>query len=299
MKRVLVLLSTYNGEKYLSEQLESIFAQKGVRISVLARDDGSNDDTVDILKRWNQTNNLNWYAGDNLKPAKSFMELIQNAEECDYYAFCDQDDVWLPDKLYTAVTALEQNKAHLYYSATTIVDANLKALPQIEYPQEDYNFYESLMYNHISGCTMVFDARLRGILKEYRPNNIIMHDWWVMLVCKALDMKTVYDPVSRILYRQHGNNSVGLEKAFPLKYWFHCMFKEHNDMSLMLEELLEGYENSIEIEKINTIRLLIQAKSSIVARIRILSNKRLHINNSSAWNKENIGFALRTIAGRI
>ncbi len=299
MKRVLVLLSTYNGEKYLDEQLKSIFLQENVEVHVLARDDGSQDKTLEILKMWAQNGKLKWYSGENLKPARSFLDLICAAEDYDYYALSDQDDYWLPDKLYTAVTALEKNKAQLYYSATTVVDSNLHVLPQIEYPQEDYNFFESLMYNHISGCTMVFDARLRGVLKNYIPQNIIMHDWWLMLVCKALDMKTVYDPVSRILYRQHEKNCVGLKKAFPLKYWLHCLFKEQNNMSIMLGELLEGYRDSLKVEKVDTICLLIQSKSSIVARIKVLSDKRLHINSSTAWNKENIGFALKIIAGRI
>ena len=96
-KKVLILLSTYNGERYIKEQIESLLKQENVKVSILVRDDGSTDGTINILNEYQKQGKLKWYTGENLKPAKSFMNLVENAPEYEYYAFCDQDDVWLKD----------------------------------------------------------------------------------------------------------------------------------------------------------------------------------------------------------
>ena len=104
---ITVLMSTYNGEKYLREQIESILNQKNVRVQILVRDDGSTDHTHIILDEYQKNGKLNWYTGMNLKSSKSFMNLVTKAPETEYYAFCDQDDVWNNDKLYRAVNKLK------------------------------------------------------------------------------------------------------------------------------------------------------------------------------------------------
>ena len=106
--KVCVLISTYNGERFLEEQIASIIAQKGVEVDILVRDDGSSDMTCSLLERWQKEGKLKWYKGENLGFARSFMNLLKTASGYDYYAFCDQDDIWLEDKLQRAVTALEK-----------------------------------------------------------------------------------------------------------------------------------------------------------------------------------------------
>ena len=100
-------MSSYNGEMYLDEQLESIVAQKGVMTDILVRDDGSSDHTCDILDQWQQKTSLRWYSGENIGPARSFMDLLRQSGDSCYYAFSDQDDYWLSDKLKVAVDKLE------------------------------------------------------------------------------------------------------------------------------------------------------------------------------------------------
>lgn len=102
-QNILVLMSTFNGEKFIREQIESILAQENVNIKLLVRDDGSTDKTLDILNEYKNKGKLNYYIGKNLGPQLSFMHLLQNAPYCEYYAFADQDDVWLKDKLSTAI----------------------------------------------------------------------------------------------------------------------------------------------------------------------------------------------------
>ena len=94
MNKVQVLLSTYNGEKYIKEQIESILNQEGVEVSLLIRDDGSSDRTIEIVKKISeQNNNIILFKGQNMGPARSFMDLVKKSDEVDYYAFADQDDV--------------------------------------------------------------------------------------------------------------------------------------------------------------------------------------------------------------
>ena len=109
MKRVNVLLSSYNGEAFIEEQLQSVAAQEGVTTNIIVRDDGSTDGTRDILDRWQESGKLTWYGGDNIGWSDSFMHLLVHAPEADYYAFCDQDDIWMPDKLKVAVEHLERH----------------------------------------------------------------------------------------------------------------------------------------------------------------------------------------------
>ena len=300
MKKVLVLLSTYNGEKYLNEQLESIFAQKGVKVSVLARDDGSNDSTPTILENWKSSHSLLWYTGKNIKPARSFLDLIDNAQGYDYYALCDQDDYWLCDKLETAVLALEANTAELYYSPTTLVNENLDKINQIAYPKQDFDFYQSIMYNHFSGCTMVFNEKLRKLIAKSMPKSIVMHDWWIILLCKAAGLKTVYGKESKILYRQHGNNSVGLKKTWPIKYWAHCVIRKSNGEFEMLSELQRLYKDimvpcyATEIEKI------LKSKERIGTRLLICADAHYRTYGKGVgFGKETIGFKLKILFGNL
>ena len=97
-------MSTFNGEKYLQEQLNSLFNQENIKLDILVRDDNSTDKTKEILDR----NHIKWYTGKNLKPAKSFFDLIKKSGDFEYYAFCDQDDVWDNKKLYIAIKKLEK-----------------------------------------------------------------------------------------------------------------------------------------------------------------------------------------------
>ena len=100
-------MSTYNGERYLREQIDSILQQIDVEIELIIRDDGSNDGTVQIIEEYaSKYPCISYYCGDNVGVGKSFMELLKNAPTADYYAFSDQDDVWLKDKLIRAVKAI-------------------------------------------------------------------------------------------------------------------------------------------------------------------------------------------------
>ncbi len=214
-KRVAVLMSTYNGEKYLREQMESLFGQEGVDITICVRDDGSSDGTVAILREYAEANKIILYTGENLGFAKSFQEVTRLAPHCDYYAFCDQDDVWLPKKLLNAVEVLEKEDDTIplmYYTNFTVVNENLEQIVKnsrgyIE-EHDPKRFQNALLCTGANGCTEVFNNATREAFLRVPPDRIIGHDYSINTIASGLG-RVIYSPESSILYRQHGGNALG------------------------------------------------------------------------------------------
>jgi glycosyltransferase involved in cell wall biosynthesis len=206
-------MSTYNGARFLEPQLESLSCQEGVIVDLCVRDDGSSDNTRELLAgraaAWPQLRNI--VCGTNLGPANSFLELLRTASpDADYYAFCDQDDVWRPGKLKRAADALAGvDGPALYCSNVTCVAEDLTV---IGVPAEngDARFQHLLFENIAYGCTTVMNRAARQLIVDHRPEQgVIMHDWWCALVVAAFG-RVVFDAEpGMILYRQHGRNAVG------------------------------------------------------------------------------------------
>lgn len=209
-----MLISTYNGEAFLGEQLDSLLAQEGVSVEVFARDDGSGDATREVLARYAD----HWPAlattvsGPNLGPARSFLALLAAAPDgFDYYAFCDQDDVWLPDKLARAaerLAALAPGGPGLYCSPVMCVDAALRPIGERRIAGDAS--FEHLLYENIAfGTTVVINAAVRaGVVARPPQGGMIMHDWWCALWTAAFGV-IVRDDRPGVLYRQHGGNAIG------------------------------------------------------------------------------------------
>lgn len=218
--KIIVLMSTYNGEKFLREQIDSILAQdiaQSARLELLVRDDGSSDATADILNQYQAEKQLTWYTGENLRPEKSFWHLLQNAPEADYYAFCDQDDYWFPSKLSRAVEMLSQianqDQPLLYCSAFTATDGELNPITVESSPLNRYTDYaHALVYSTAPGCTFVFNSAARAAAKQYdmETNQVVIHDWLIHKIVTITGGTLVYDPESHIYYRQHGDNAIGV-----------------------------------------------------------------------------------------
>ncbi len=212
--RVAVLLSTYNGEAFLAAQLDSVRAQRDVQVEVFARDDGSSDATLEILASY-----ARWWpqlaapmTGPNLGPAASFLTLLGGEMEgFDGFAFCDQDDIWLPDKLARATARLQEDgggSPALYCSRVMCVDRSLRPLGPA--PIKRDGRFEHLLFENIAfGVTVVMNARAAALVRSRPPSaGVIMHDWWCALVVSAFGTVT-YDERPGVLYRQHGDNQIG------------------------------------------------------------------------------------------
>lgn len=216
MKKVQILMSTYNGENYLREQIDSILGQEYGSIEILIRDDGSTDETLSILKEYEAAHeNIRYYAGENIGAAQSFFDLMKNADkEADYYAFSDQDDVWLPEKITRAIKWLESEGGEiplLYAGKTTPADEQLNEM-QIKRQQAQIkpSFGNALVENVCVGCTEVFNRALLELVIKKLPEFTVMHDWWLYLSAAAFG-KVIFDKEAHILYRQHANNQIGMQ----------------------------------------------------------------------------------------
>ena len=219
-----VLMSTYNGELYIREQIDSILRQEDTDVRLYIRDDGSSDATVRILEeyagRYPNVIFVNRDQVSHLGVMKSYLSLLDyvyKTSPSDHYAFADQDDVWLPAKLASGIkllsAAADNEKGKLYYSNKTFVDADLNLITN-----EDITFYDDIyeifVRNRASGCTMIFDGNLADYVLRERPEyEGVIHDNWTYRVAKAIGATVIFDNNSYILYRQHGNNVVGMQSV--------------------------------------------------------------------------------------
>lgn len=211
---VAVLMSTYNGEKYLREQVDSILNQKDVDMHLFIRDDGSTDTTLDIVREYISANpgKISLTTGENLGPGRSFMELVYNVPDTyDYYAFSDQDDVWLEDKLIAGIVMLKERRKELYIGNIMCIDEMSHELGLKHTTPPDIFPYTVMAMNPTNGCTMIFTKRFYSLLRDerHRPNEILFtaryHDSWTMMVGAVLGI-FAYDFQYHMLYRQHSNN---------------------------------------------------------------------------------------------
>lgn len=217
---VVVLMSTYNGENYIKQQIQSILNQT-IDCMIYIRDDGSTDNTKTILHSFDGNNRIKWKEGNNIGFVASFFWLMKNAPKANYYALADQDDMWLPMKLERALSKLKKFSSQtLYCSNLTVVDKNLKKLDRCYNSTGVSSDFRSLVIQPISaGCTMVFNDELMLLLKKYFPTQISYHDYWISLLASASGT-VIYDESSYILYRQHSSNVNGSKSIQRLsKKW--------------------------------------------------------------------------------
>lgn len=279
---VTILLSTYNGEKYLEEQLVSLLKQINVDIRIFVRDDGSTDKTCDILNQWQCKGVLTWYSGENLGPARSYFDLMKNAPKSAYYAFCDQDDVWLPDKLNTAVKKLKTSRnPSMYFSQTQMVDEELLPIDTpIIHPK--CTFEESLVTSIVTGCTIVINDTLKEYICKYKPKTVLMHDSWIYKLCTSLNGNVYFDPQSYILYRQHCNNVIGLKKDWKKDWkrrWYMSIIHKMRNRSNEAKELLNGYKQDIPIKQYKLLMLISDYTTNINSKMKLLFDSKF-VGNS-------------------
>jgi glycosyltransferase involved in cell wall biosynthesis len=232
-----ILLSTYNGQAFLEELLRSLENQTCNHWRLLVRDDGSVDNTLQILDavRKRNPNRVSVLEDqqNHLGPLKSFELLLQNSE-ADYQLFCDQDDVWIPEKIQLSLEkmqALEKAnpcKPAMVFSDLTVTDSHLKKLHNSFWkytrvnPENIHNVYKLLVNNPVVGCTVMINKAVKSLVLPF-PEDALMHDWWTAL---QISQKGVIDylPDSTILYRVHDRNTIGAEET-NRKYYSRRMLK--------------------------------------------------------------------------
>jgi len=224
-------MATYNGEKYVSEQVDSLLSQTFSDFSLYVQDDASSDGTWDILttyaEQYPEKIKVSRNRVNSGSAKHNFLEMMCRMQD-NYLMLCDQDDVWLPDKIERTLTKMkEMEKEHgtetpiLIHSDLTVVDKQLQLINP-SYRQamnSNYNrtaLHQVLIQNCITGCTAMYNRSLSALLNRI-PVYCIMHDWWLELVAAAFG-KIGHIDDQTVLYRQHGKNSIGAKDVRSLSY---------------------------------------------------------------------------------
>lgn len=217
-----VLLATYNGEKYIKEQIDSILNQSYKNIRLIISDDCSKDKTQEILKEYEKKDNrIELHIQEkNLGVVKNIEFLLKQVKN-KYYMLSDQDDVWLPEKIEKSLETLLKNNVDLVFGDLEVVDQDLKTM----YPSfgdfmllnKKINKYINsnrlnYIYNCVTGCTILAKKEtIQKILPLPKKSKYLIHDHWIGLMTSIYG-KVAYMPEKYIKYRQHGNNQVGTDK---------------------------------------------------------------------------------------
>lgn len=221
-EKIDILLATYNGEKYLKEQIDSILNQTYQNIKLIISDDCSKDSTRKILREYEQKDDRIkvFYQEKNLGYIKNFEFLLKQVQN-NIYMLSDQDDVWLPEKVEKTYELMKKENADLVFGDLEVVDKELNTI----YPSfNDFmllnrkikkyiNSYQvNYLYNCVTGCTVMSKKEwINTMLPFPSKSKYVAHDHWIGLII-SLNGKLVYMPEKYIKYRQHGNNEIGTNK---------------------------------------------------------------------------------------
>ena len=220
-KKVAVVMSTYNGEKYIKEQLDSILNQTYKNIDIVIRDDGSKDNTVKIIESYQKKfSNIKLITGKNLGFIKSFFELLRLVE-AGYYAYADQDDVWMPNKIELAVeelNKLDDRKPNMAFGNSDYYDENMNLINEGE-KYRKYSFRMALFACVTQGMTMTINKTTRDFIVKNPPKTCFFHDWWTYLICIGMG-NIAYSNVTVVKYRRMKTNAtVEGQGYFRLFIW--------------------------------------------------------------------------------
>ncbi len=285
---VQILLSTYNGQRFLDDQLKSIISQTIKDRGLLIRDDGSTDQTCDILKCFQQKYSwIHFYHGSNIGVQKSYLDLIRESDrQADYTVFSDQDDIWLPTKIERALQCLKQLEEDspkgiplLYCSNTTPVDEELRVLHmEIQRVVKKTSFGNALIQNVCTGCTAVANRVLMDLLRDHLPGEsekLIMHDWWIYLTASCFG-KVYYDREAYILYRQHGENTskMKISRNELLLYRFRRLQKPGGAIYRQVEAFKKNFSDELKrqeyCKEYKLLKNLLQSERSFLGRLRVM-----------------------------
>lgn len=235
-KMINILMAVYNGGAYIEKQIRSILEQTYADWRLYIRDDGSSDNTQEIISNIarNFPNKIIILKSDgnkNLGVKGNFSYLLEYCDDADFYCFCDQDDIWEKNKLeemLKAIRAEELDQPMLVYHDMCIIDERDCVISPSLYEYSGINlsskhpFEQLLTHNTISGCALMINRKLKNIIKRI-PDECIIHDWWIVLSTFVVGGKVIH--VDKLLshYRIHGFNQVGVRKKISFKWVLHAL----------------------------------------------------------------------------
>ena len=225
-----ILVAVYNGEKYLKAQLESVINQTYKEFNIIIRDDGSTDSSLDIIKEFKSLypEKVQIIEGKPSKSAKNNFFELMNYAASDYIMFCDQDDIWLENKVELTLSKMKEAEdlnvkttPVLCHTDLTVVDKDLNTIHPSFYKMQKFDISKTtlnraLVQNIVTGCTVMINKPLLNLAKGTNAEDIIMHDWWLFLIASAFGKVEVVNTPT-ILYRQHESNQLGAKRIAPMK----------------------------------------------------------------------------------
>jgi glycosyltransferase involved in cell wall biosynthesis len=228
-----ILLAAYNGERHIAEQIESLFGQTQDNFKLYIRDDCSTDGTWEIIRNYEKRYPGKIIVEQNSRNSGSskhnFIGMMIDIKD-DYIMLCDQDDIWLPDKIEKTISKLKDMEARhgkekplLVHTDLKVVDENLNVISP-SYRQAMNAGYERtglrqiLIQNVTTGCTAAYNRALAELIRA-EPEYMVMHDWWLVLTAAAFG-RIGYLDEQTILYRQHGSNEIGANDVRTFRYKF-------------------------------------------------------------------------------
>ncbi len=285
---VTVLLAVYNGEKYLKEQIDSLLNQTFNDIRIIIRDDGSTDNSLDIINDYCKKYPL-IISSLTGKPTGSavgnFAELLYNCDD-DYIMFCDQDDVWLPQKIEKTISVMkktegaDKNTPVLVHSDLIVADQNLKTVSQSFFAfqrldPENISLSGLLVQNCVTGCTVMINRALKEKCGKI-PNDCIMHDWWLAITAQLFGkIACVREPL--MLYRQHSDNQVGAKASYGIALikrklsTLNEVRKNYNATYAQAQAVLRHYAGSLAEKERNLLEIYVSIPSkNKFKKIRIM-----------------------------
>jgi len=296
---VAVLMSSYNGEEYIEQQIDSILTQKtSCDVRLFIRDDGSQDCTVDIIKHYiDQGAPITLFEGENLGYNQSFFKLLQIVDGYDFYAFSDQDDVWMEDKLEIAVSTLtNRNKPALYGSCSYLVYDELEPFGVTQQERRKITFYNTIIQNFFPGHSQVMNAALKEkITQNLDYEKIYVYDSWIVntaIVCGEL----VFDNTPHTYYRMHKGNAVGFGEGAT--GWVHERIHriqngELKQYAKQIKYFVECYADELAPDERCEMELFETSKTNFFKRLRYISKTKLYRQKK----KEDIMFKMLYLMG--
>ena len=276
-----ILMCTYNGENFLEEQLDSIENQDYKNWTLYVNDDGSKDATLDILKRYQKKwgpKKLHIRRGPQKGFSQNFLQIICDKKiHADLYFLSDQDDVWIPHKLshtLQKLSKLDLLKPTLYCARTTYVSSDAKKiLGESDLFLKPPSFRNAIVQSIAGGNTMAFNNALKKIVSQFKKADIVSHDWWLYIVNELSGGKTLYDPESTILYRQHSGSLIGantgiIAKLRRLRMLLKGVYRDYNSKHLSTFNQINLPSSRANIKLIDD--FFVKRDQAILERLRMI-----------------------------
>jgi glycosyltransferase involved in cell wall biosynthesis len=269
-----ILLSTFNGDRFLRAMLDSVAAQIGVNLILYWRDDGSNDSSVQLVRSYRDRIDLREVPGlERLGPSASFLSLLRKAASHHAsFHFADQDDVWEPRKVAHAHHVVTQNEMPaLFHCRQQLIDYNGRPL-KLSRLSGPGSFKNALCENIAVGCTVALNQSAARLVAKDNPKQALMHDWWAYIVVSAVG-RIEYDSNPWTQYRQHSQNAVGGTQGF-FRDWYKRVRRHISRPSNaptrigQLSDLLDIHGEILTDEQRSLVERLIAGKTSLSQRLK-------------------------------